>query len=252
MVRCQNCKAENGEKDVYCAQCGFPLHQFPASKTVIGTSNGMYPPLSTSDELPPPPPSSIAHSTPNGFLDYHQPINEYNNMYRQRGDKAPPTYTTQWQGAGPQEAWNRHTMAAQEKPRRIRSLLEYVLDAIFSVWGVLWMGIGFVGFLEDLNPKDHALQNRAIGFMFLYVVLGIFIIIFVLIRHKYPHLRWWHNLLGQGGAFVAGVLIIIIGAAYLTIVTGSSKFDTPGGPFDLVMGTACMFYGIASTFFALW
>ena len=251
MIRCQNCKAENGEKDVYCAQCGFPLHQFPASKTVIGTSNGVYP-LPSSDELPPAPPPSIAHSTPNGFFDYHQPINEYSNVYQQREDKAAPTtYTTLWQGAGPQASWNSHNMAAQEKPRRMRSLLEYVLDSLFSVWGVLWMGIGLLGFLEDLNPKDSALQNRAVGFMILYVVLGIFIVIVVLIRHKYPHLRWWHNLLGQGGALVAGVLIIIIGAAYLTIVTGSSNFDTPG-PFDLIMGTACMCYGIASTFFALW
>ena len=251
MVRCQNCKAENNEKDVYCAQCGFPLHEFPESKTVIGSTNEAYSRPSP-NELPlAPPPPSTPHGTSNGFFDYHQSINEYNNVYQQGENKTSSAYTTLWGGTGPEGPWNNNTMAAQEKPRRKRSLLEYILSSIFGIWGTLCAGFGLYGFLEGINPKDNSLQNRAVALGLLYMLLGIIFVIVVLIRHKYPRLRWWRGLVGHGGAFIVGVLIIIIGAIYLAITTGSSDFENYP-LFDFIMGFAFMCYGIGSTFFALW
>jgi hypothetical protein len=248
MVRCQNCKAENGEKDVYCAQCGFPLHGFPDEETTQTRQGYETHPV---DLVPPPP--SIAHGTPSerGF-DYHRPANEYGISYQPGEKQVSSLYPPPgWEKDSPVTTWNGNDLVPQGKPRLKRSFSEYILGTIFTIWGAFWLGLGLYGFLEGINSSDNVFQSRAVGAAILCMLLVIFIGVIILIRHKYPRLHWWQVLLGQGGAFIAGVLIIIIGAVYLTIIAGASDF-TNLPAFDFLMGAACMCYGVAAAFFALW
>lgn len=126
-------------------------------------------------------------------------------------------------------------------PARTGNVLDLVGRVLLYLVGTLIASLGLFGFLSAF--MDEAAD--IVGFLFLFMS-SIVILVIALILHRTPYLRGWQRLVGMFAVTGVIFIVLLIGAAIVSMHTGGSKEPS------IIYGGIIIIYGVVLAATALW
>lgn len=192
MKNCPHCGKANDPSAFYCEACGQIIEK-PASSDIYTANHReeMYSVTRRAEDALP----TIPH---------YQETPTYANPISYNPYKAGEVYIAPYseQPSRMQTPYYASPMYPPQPLKQKRSIGEMVLSIILYLFNLFWVSLGLFGFFYSLN------QNSTIAGIALVVsaLLGIGTLVFLMIKHKKPRLKWWKRLL----AFLCVIIIAFI------------------------------------------
>jgi hypothetical protein len=227
MKNCPHCGKENDPRAFYCEACGQIIEKSANNDLyTINQQEEMYGVThrSTQDAVSTPPnyQETPVYATPSLYNPYGA------------GEIYTPSYAQQF--AGIQTPYNATPMSPPPPIRQKRSIGGITLSIILYIFNLFWISFGLFGFLmaftNDTNIPGIALIVSAL--------LGIVVLVFIMIKHKKPRLKWWKRLIAFLSIIIIGFIALIIAAILSNMApeASQSKFG------DIYFGGTLVVFGI--------
>lgn len=208
-MQCPRCGFEDTGLSAYCERCGTPLN---VPQPISDQTEFSVPQIEYSQYSAPPPPP----------LNGHEAIPP---------PPPPPQYTE----------YSSHDMQSQifSNQKVISRPTTSIFSAILYFMGALIAALGLMGMVTAIGTSAPV---GGIALLLGTVLLIASIVIFIRIRRRFPHLRWWQRILWILAATVVGFIVLIIETILVhdPVVT------------NYVIGCVFMLYGIVWAAIAIW